>query len=286
MQLTAVCLDHRRADLPLLTRCFVLTRIVVAEKVSPVVEDTASGACNRYFTRGRPSRPEIPSCSDVLACLCAPFVRVASRNLHLGAWPAASLLRVATGYKRSALVHPTYTRSSSPTNSPISSYLSTHSTIMFSALIPLALAAAASAKTLRAATTSPYGQSSLNFEPFNTTYGVALSGRNPVPATIRANLDDAGNLVMECPYAGYIATLVPTDPVQSPAAYHVQFVESTDGLPSEAIVGGWAVSADRYGLSNDNYTKVENTLVSAFLSTLNTGALTFCDRLARACTRR
>ena len=83
---------------------------------------------------------------------------------------------------------------------------------MLSALIPLALAAAASAKTLRAATTSPYGQSSLNFEPFNTTYGVALSGRNPVPATIRADLDDAGNLVMECPYAGYIATLLPTDP--------------------------------------------------------------------------
>ncbi|KAI5836079.1 hypothetical protein K523DRAFT_411001 [Schizophyllum commune Tattone D] len=132
---------------------------------------------------------------------------------------------------------------------------------MLSALIPLALAAAASAKTLRAATTSPYGQSSLNFEPFNTTYGVALSGRNPVPATIRADLDDAGNLVMECPYAGYIATLVPTVPVQSPAAYHVQFVESTDGLPSEAIVGGWALSADRYGLSNDNYTKVENTLI-------------------------
>ena len=65
---------------------------------------------------------------------------------------------------------------------------------MLSALISLALAAAASAKTLRAATTSPYGQSSLNFEPFNTTYGVALSGRNPVPATIRADLDDAGNL--------------------------------------------------------------------------------------------
>ena len=136
---------------------------------------------------------------------------------------------------------------------------------MLSALIPLALAAAASAKTLRAATTSPYGQSSLNFEPFNTTYGIALSGRNPVPATIRADLADAGNLVMECPFAGYFATLVPTDPVQSPAAYHVQFVESTDGLPSEAIVGGWALSADRYGLSNDNYTKVENTLVSAFL---------------------
>ena len=157
---------------------------------------------------------------------------------------------------------------------------------MLSALIPFALAAAASAKTLRAATTSPYGQSSLNFEPFNTTYGVALSGRNPVPATIRADLDDAGNLVMECPYAGYIATLVPTDPAQSPAAYHVQFVESTDGLPSEAIVGGWALSADRYGLSNDNYTKVENTLVSAFPRTLNTGALTFGDRLGRACTRR
>ncbi|KAI5898170.1 uncharacterized protein SCHCODRAFT_02611300 [Schizophyllum commune H4-8] len=132
---------------------------------------------------------------------------------------------------------------------------------MLSAFIPLALAAAASAKTLRASTTSPYGQSSLNLEPFNTTYGVALSGRNPVQTTIRADLDDAGNLVMECPKAGYIAALIPTDPVQDPAAYHVQFVESAEALPAEAIVGGWALSADRSGLSNDSYTKVENTLI-------------------------
>ncbi|KAL1738759.1 hypothetical protein HDZ31DRAFT_50493 [Schizophyllum fasciatum] len=131
--------------------------------------------------------------------------------------------------------------------------------MQLSALIPLALSAAASAKTMRAATSSPYGQSSLNFETFNTTYGVALSGRNPVPATIRADIDDAGNLVMECPYPGYIAAFIPTDPVQDPAAYHIHFVESTEGLPAEAVVGGWALTDQ--GFQNEAYTGVGNSLI-------------------------
>lgn len=185
-----------------------------------------------------------------------------------GAWPTALHVR-RSAYIRAGMLSSlpsflTPPSSARPTCTPLSSTtsLTTLSNMMqTAALLSLTLAAVANAKTFRAATTSPYGQSSLNLETFNTTYGVAISGRNPVDTTIRADLDEAGNLVMECPYAGYVAALIPTDPPQEPAAYHVQFVESTNSLPEEAIVGGWALSYDRKGLANEAFVKVNNTLI-------------------------
>ncbi|KAI5894435.1 uncharacterized protein SCHCODRAFT_02624663 [Schizophyllum commune H4-8] len=131
--------------------------------------------------------------------------------------------------------------------------------MFFAALTLFSAAVAVNGAGLKAASTSPYGQSTSNFalHQINPSAYVLDAG-HAVDLTISAVVE-GGLLKMVCPTAGLEAVLVPVAQ-SNPANYTVEFVSSHDGLPEGAVFGGWSLSDDRIGLSNANFTKVVNTI--------------------------
>ncbi|KAI5890525.1 uncharacterized protein SCHCODRAFT_02703079 [Schizophyllum commune H4-8] len=128
---------------------------------------------------------------------------------------------------------------------------------MFAPILALLSGVAlANAYGLKSASTSPYGQSSGNWELQKTAYGALLVGGKDVPLTTSVTIE-GGQLKLVCPQQAS-AALVRTG--SDDPKYTVQFVSKTDDLPKGSIFTGWTTQSDGVSLP-DELTKVVNTEV-------------------------
>ena len=125
------------------------------------------------------------------------------------------------------------------------------------ALTLLSGAAVVSAAGLRSAAVSQYGSSEgdLILKQLGKDFVV---GSAEAETTISATVEN-GELTMVCPTKGLKAALVPLSAATEPGVYTLEFITSSqDELPKGSVFGGWGISDDRTGLTNDNLTKVVN----------------------------
>ncbi|KAI5897559.1 uncharacterized protein SCHCODRAFT_02144276 [Schizophyllum commune H4-8] len=127
------------------------------------------------------------------------------------------------------------------------------------ALTLLSGAALVSAAGLRSAAVSQYGsaEGDLVLKQLGKDFVV---GSAEAETTISATVEN-GELTMVCPTKGLKAALVPLSAATEPGVYTLEFITSSqDELPKGSVFGGWSISDDRTGLTNDNLTMVVNEI--------------------------